>query len=143
MNEPVRRSPLPAGFPNELASAAYVAPNNEVAWRPSQTIQAVEWFGIHGYAVLGTKVFLPKQGSLQSLPYFSMLKELGLRNGAYSSLEQRRRRWRMSTPGSPCSGKKAMYMSTSLGAARKNLGISRFKRWLSPRSAITQTPDKR
>jgi hypothetical protein len=70
MNEPVRRSPLPAGFPNELASEAYVAPNNEVAWRPTQTIQAVEWFGIHGYAVLGTEVFLPKQGSLQSLPYF-------------------------------------------------------------------------
>ena len=76
MNENGRRGPLPTGFPNELASEAYVAPNNEVAWRPPQAVQAVEWLGIHGYAVLGTEVFLPKQGSMQSLPYFQNVERI-------------------------------------------------------------------
>jgi hypothetical protein len=77
MNENVPRCPLPTGFPNELASEAYVEPNNEVSWRPLQAIQAVEWLGTHGYAVLGTEVFLPKQGSLFSLPYFQNVERIG------------------------------------------------------------------
>jgi hypothetical protein len=54
-----------------------VASNNEVAWRPPQATQAVEWLGIHGYAVLGTEVFLPRQGSFQSLPYFQNVERIG------------------------------------------------------------------
>jgi len=74
MNQPVWRDPFPAGFPCELVSAAFVASNNEVAWRPTQAIQSVEWLGIYGYAILGTEIFLPKDGSIQSLPYFQSVE---------------------------------------------------------------------
>lgn len=30
----------------------------------------VEWLRVHGYAVLGTEVWLPNHESIQSLPYF-------------------------------------------------------------------------
>jgi hypothetical protein len=76
MNQSSPRSPFPAEFPSELASEAYVASNNEVAWRPTQAVQAVKWLGLHGYAVLGTEVFLPKEGSFQSLPYFQNVERI-------------------------------------------------------------------
>jgi len=60
---------FPSGFPSQLASAALVH-SNEVAWRPSLAAASVEWLGAHGYAVLGTELWLPKHGSIQSLPYF-------------------------------------------------------------------------
>jgi hypothetical protein len=77
MNQSVPRNPFPPEFPHELASEAHVASNNEVAWRPTQAVQAVQWLGLHGYAVLGTDVFLPKEGSFQSLPYFQNVERIG------------------------------------------------------------------
>jgi hypothetical protein len=68
--------PFPAGFPSDLASAALVH-SNEAAWRPALAAASVEWLGEHGYAVLGTEVLLPKDGSLQSLPYFQNVEREG------------------------------------------------------------------
>jgi len=69
MNQPLSPDLFPSGFPSDLASAAFVA-TNEVAWRPALAARSVEWLGTHGYAVLGTELWLPKDGSIQSLPYF-------------------------------------------------------------------------
>jgi hypothetical protein len=69
MNQPPSPDLFPSEFPSDLASAAYVA-SNEVAWRPALAARAVEWLGTHGYAVLGTEVWLTKDGSIRSLPYF-------------------------------------------------------------------------
>jgi hypothetical protein len=75
MNRTVRKDdPFPVGFPSELVSAAFVASNNEVAWRPVQAVRSVEWLGIHGYAVLGTEIWLPKESSIQSVPYFQSVE---------------------------------------------------------------------
>ena len=52
-----------------MASAAFVS-SNEAAWRPALAARSVEWLGSHSYAVLGTELWLPKDGSIQSLPYF-------------------------------------------------------------------------
>jgi hypothetical protein len=60
---------FPSGFPPELASAAFVS-SNEAAWRPVLAARSVEWLGLNGYAVLGTELWLPQAGSVQSLPYF-------------------------------------------------------------------------
>jgi hypothetical protein len=69
MNQPLSPDLFPSGFPSDLASAAFVA-TNEAAWRPALAARSVEWLGTHGYAVLGTELWLPKDGSIQSLPYF-------------------------------------------------------------------------
>ena len=60
---------FPLGFPSDLAAAAFVA-GEEAAWQPAIAGGAVEWFRAHGYAVLGTEVWLPNGESIQSLPYF-------------------------------------------------------------------------
>ena len=59
-----------------MASAAFVA-SNEVAWRPALATRSVEWLGAHGYGVLGTELWLPKDGSIQSLPYFQNVDRQG------------------------------------------------------------------
>ena len=69
MDQPLSQDLFPSGFPSELASAAFVA-SDETAWRPALAARSVEWLGTHGYAVLGTELWLPKDGSIQSLPYF-------------------------------------------------------------------------
>jgi hypothetical protein len=70
MNQPAPRGPFPAGIPSELVSAAFVT-SNEAAWRPELAALSVEWLGMHGYAVLGTEIWLPMEdGSIQSVPYF-------------------------------------------------------------------------
>ena len=67
---------FPSGFPTELASAALVF-SNDAAWRPAFAARSVEWLGTHGYAVLGTELWLPKDGSIQSLPYFQSVDRKG------------------------------------------------------------------
>jgi len=62
-------NPFPVGFPSELAAVAFVH-SGEAAWRPALATAAIEWLGAHGYAVLGTEVWLLIGGSIQSLPYF-------------------------------------------------------------------------
>jgi hypothetical protein len=76
MNQLLSPDLFPSGFPSELASAAFLA-SNEAAWRPALAARAVEWLGTHGYAVLGTEVWLPKDGSVQSLPYFQNVDRQG------------------------------------------------------------------
>lgn len=58
---------FPSNFPSELAVAAFTA-GEEVAWPPTLALAAVEWFRGHGYAVLGTELWLLKDGTIQSLP---------------------------------------------------------------------------
>jgi hypothetical protein len=69
MEQHVSSDLFPPGFPSELARAAFVD-SKEAAWRPSLAAASVEWFGANGYAVLGTELWIPKHGSIQSLPYF-------------------------------------------------------------------------
>lgn len=68
MSQDVRPESLPANFPPELAAKVFISRSGETAWRPSEAIQAVEWFGTHGYAVLGTELWLLQNGAIQSLP---------------------------------------------------------------------------
>jgi hypothetical protein len=60
---------FPAGFPGELAAEAF-RHSNDTAWRPPLAVSVIEWLGTHGFAVLGTEVWLPKGGLIQSVPYF-------------------------------------------------------------------------
>jgi hypothetical protein len=76
MNQPPSSQLFPSGFPPDLASAAVVA-SKEAAWRPALAARSVEWFGTHGYAVLGTELWLPKGGSVRSLPYFQNVHRQG------------------------------------------------------------------
>jgi hypothetical protein len=76
MKEPPSPDLFPSGFPSDLASAAFVA-SNGASWRPALAARSVEWFGTHSYAVLGTESWLPKDGSMQSLPYFQNVDRRG------------------------------------------------------------------
>jgi hypothetical protein len=58
---------LPPNFPSELAIAVLIA-RDEVAWPPMLAPKAVEWFGSHGYAALGTELWILKETAIQSLP---------------------------------------------------------------------------
>jgi len=64
-----RSGVFPPNFPSELVTAAFVA-SKEAAWPPAQAAVSVEWLGTHGYAVLGTELWLPMDGSIRSLSYF-------------------------------------------------------------------------
>lgn len=86
VDKPLSADLFPSGFPSELVSAAFVA-FNEAAWRPALAARSVEWLGTHGYAVLGTELWLPKDGSIQSLPYFQSVDRQG--NEAWDSFVAR------------------------------------------------------
>ena len=86
MDQPLLPELFPSGFPSELASAAFVA-SNEAAWRPALAARSVKWLGTHGFAVLGTELWLPKDGSIQSLPYFQNIDRQG--NEAWDSFVAR------------------------------------------------------
>lgn len=60
-------NPLPAGFPLELANAAFLV-CNEAAWRHADVAPVVQWFGSHGYAVLGTELWVIRDGAIHSQP---------------------------------------------------------------------------
>jgi hypothetical protein len=62
-----RTEVLPVEFPSELADAAFLA-GNEAAWRPAVAARVVEWLGSHGYAVLGTELWVIRDGAIHSLP---------------------------------------------------------------------------
>jgi hypothetical protein len=63
---------FPPGFPSALASEVHVH-GGETSWRLQSAIAAINWFGAHQYAVLGTEVFLLQSEGLQSLPYFQSI----------------------------------------------------------------------
>jgi hypothetical protein len=60
-------NPLPPDFPPELAAAALVL-DLEAAWSPEFAVPVVEWLGSHGYAVLGTELWLVQDDAIISLP---------------------------------------------------------------------------
>jgi hypothetical protein len=61
------RSDFPADFPAQLANLAFWS-GAEVAWPHDRATLAVEWFGTHGYAILGTELWVVQATSIQSLP---------------------------------------------------------------------------
>jgi len=67
MNQRASSAALPPDFPSELAVTAFVS-GEETAWKPADALASVEWFGAHGYAVLGTELWLLQDGWIQSLP---------------------------------------------------------------------------
>jgi hypothetical protein len=59
--------PLP-DLPQELADAAYRS-GDEFAWSPSVAASVAKWLGEHGYAILGTELWVLKpDGRIISLP---------------------------------------------------------------------------
>ena len=58
---------FPPDFPGELVEEAF-ASRNEAAWRPGIAATAVGWLSAHGYAVLGTELWLLQKEGIQSLP---------------------------------------------------------------------------
>jgi len=56
----------PADFPSELAEKAFW--RNEPAWEPHIAAQVVEWLGLHQYAVLGTELWVIRDGLINTLP---------------------------------------------------------------------------
>jgi len=58
---------FPPCFPADLALAAF-ATANEAAWPPEVAPVVVQWLGTHGYAAIGTELWLLQNGSIQSLP---------------------------------------------------------------------------
>jgi hypothetical protein len=58
---------FPFDFPPELAAAAFVS-TNEAAWPLLIAVVAVDWFSLHGYAVLGTELWVLQDERIQSLP---------------------------------------------------------------------------
>jgi hypothetical protein len=56
----------PADFPSELAETAFWS--NEPAWEPHTAAQVVEWLGLHQYAVLGTELWVIRDGLVNTLP---------------------------------------------------------------------------
>lgn len=67
MHDEMHSGLFPPKFPSELSDMAFVI-NDEAAWPPTLAVAAVEWFGAHGYAVLGTELWLLQGGTIQSLP---------------------------------------------------------------------------
>jgi hypothetical protein len=63
----MRSGLLPPEFPAELAAAVF-SRGDEVAWPPALAVSAVDWFGSHDYAVLGTELWLLQGDGIQSLP---------------------------------------------------------------------------
>ena len=63
----MRSDLLPPGFPPELAAAVF-STGDEVALPPALAVSAVDWFGSHDYAVLGTELWLLQGDGIQSLP---------------------------------------------------------------------------
>src|SRR5271157_4612309 len=63
----MRSGLLPPEFPAELAAAVF-SRGDEVAWLPALAVSAVDWFGSHDYAVLGTELWLLQGDGIQSLP---------------------------------------------------------------------------
>ena len=67
VNQAMPSELFPPSFPSELAVAAFPK-GEEAAWRPRIAAAAVEWFGAHGYAVLGTELWLLKGTTINTLP---------------------------------------------------------------------------
>jgi hypothetical protein len=63
----MRSELLPPTFPADLAAGAFAA-GGEVAWPLALATTAVSWLAAHGYAVLGTELWVLQSGATQSLP---------------------------------------------------------------------------
>jgi hypothetical protein len=73
------RPDLPSDFPAQLAASVFWS-GSDAAWPPGRTAEAIEWFSAHGYAILGTELWVVQAAGIQSLP-------LGVdqRRGAYGN----------------------------------------------------------
>ena len=59
---------FPPGLPEHLAAAAFVSPEgHEQAWKQSDCTQVIEWLSSNGHAVLGTELWLVKNGEIHTL----------------------------------------------------------------------------
>ena len=58
---------FPIDFPPELGVAAFKN-GNEAAWSAQLALAAVAWLSIHGYAVLGTELWLLQEPGTDGLP---------------------------------------------------------------------------
>jgi hypothetical protein len=58
---------FPADFPSQLAAAAHLS-GEEVAWPQLLAAAAVNWLSAHGYAVLGTELWVLRGGAIHALP---------------------------------------------------------------------------
>jgi hypothetical protein len=56
----------PADFPSDLAETAFWS--SEPAWEPQIAARVVEWLGLHRYAVLGTELWVIRDGLINTLP---------------------------------------------------------------------------
>jgi hypothetical protein len=63
----VNSEPFPPNFPARLGSTAFLL-GNEAAWSVDRATEAVDWFGSHGFAVLGTELWVLTDDGIQSLP---------------------------------------------------------------------------
>lgn len=64
------RNSLPFNFPSQLAETAFQS-GDEWAWPPALAADAVGWLASHSYAVLGTELWLVRNGGVQCLPYWT------------------------------------------------------------------------
>jgi hypothetical protein len=67
VDEALRSELFPPGFPSELAVAAFRS-GDEAAWPSMLAAAAVEWLSRHGYAVLGTELWVLESANIQTLP---------------------------------------------------------------------------
>jgi hypothetical protein len=58
---------FPADFPFELQTSAFTS-GNDAAWPRPLAAEVVEWLGAHGYAVLGTELWVVNGEKILSLP---------------------------------------------------------------------------
>jgi len=66
---------FPRNFPDELASAAYVA-GSEAAWPPENAINVVLWLRENGIAVLGTELWVVREDGIQPGIFVNGVREI-------------------------------------------------------------------
>jgi hypothetical protein len=67
VNQTMHPDLFPPGFPSQLATAAFLS-GEEVAWPLMLATTVVEWLSAHGYAVLGTELWVLRGGAIHALP---------------------------------------------------------------------------
>jgi hypothetical protein len=66
---------FPLGLPPELIADAFQT-GSEAAWRHSSAPKVVEWLSEHGFAVLGTELWLVRGGGIQQGIYINGIREI-------------------------------------------------------------------
>ena len=66
---------FPPGFPYELAENALTV-GSEAAWPPESASKVVQWLGQNGFAVLGTELWVVREGGIQPGIYANGMREI-------------------------------------------------------------------